>query len=92
MRAETISAGLLLSHFIRNITYCMQVPAAPSESTLIQEGNRLARRPVVGRRDTNSRSRVAGMDYLSASYVDSHMIDVIAAGIEQQIARLCVTD
>ena len=32
------------------------------------------------------------MDNLSAADVDGHMVNVIAAGIEQQISRLSIAD
>ena len=54
----------------------------------LKECNCLTRRPVVGRRQADSRGGVAGMDDLAAAYVDPHMIDIAAAGVAQQISRL----
>ena len=32
------------------------------------------------------------MDHLSSAYVHGNVIDIVAAGIEQQISRLCAAD
>ena len=32
------------------------------------------------------------MDHLSSAYVHGNVIDIVAAGIEQQISRLCTAD
>ena len=59
---------------------------------LIQKRNSLTGCPVICRRDADTRSGVAGVDNLAAADVDGHMVNVIAAGIEQQISRLGITD
>ena len=59
---------------------------------LIQKRNSLTGGPVICRRDADTRGGVAGVDNLAAADVDGHMVNVIAAGIEQQISRLGITD
>ena len=59
---------------------------------LIQKRNSLTGCPVICRRDADTRGGVAGVDNLAAADVDGHMVNVIAAGIEQQISRLGITD
>ena len=59
---------------------------------LIQKRNSLTGCPVICRRNADTRGGIAGVDNLSAAYVDSHMVDVITAGIEQQISRLGIAD
>ena len=59
-----------------------------NRTLLIQECYRLARRTVVVLGDGNTGSRITGVDDFSVSYVNSHMIDVASAGIEQKVTRL----
>ena len=52
----------------------------------------LAGGSVVSRRIADTCSGIAGMDDLSISHINPHMIDIIAACIEQKISRLHLID
>ena len=76
----------------------MQISEDPAHNTsfffpysvlpLIQEGNSLTWRSIIGRCNQNSCSFIAGVDNLSASYVKSYVVNIAAAAVKQQISRL----